>query len=91
MRHDEADGSVDNLFVQPVGRARWLADRPAISATIVFLAGVAPGIASWIRATTQPTHIALGAADLRAMHLWFETQITELLPHNTAGSAHPGA
>ena len=60
-RNDEADGSLDNLLVQPIGRARWLADRLAVSTTIVVFAGLATGIAAWIGATTQHTHVALGA------------------------------
>jgi len=60
-RNDEADGSLDNLLVQPVARARWLGDRLALSATIIVLAGAATGIAAWIGARTQHTDVAFGA------------------------------
>jgi ABC-2 type transport system permease protein len=60
-RNDEADGSLDNLLVQPVGRVRWLTERLAVSATIVIVAGIATGFAAWIGATTQQTHVGIDA------------------------------
>jgi ABC-2 type transport system permease protein len=60
-RNDEADGSLDNLLVQPVGRVRWLADRLAVSTTFIVIAGVATGVAAWIGATTQHSHVGIDA------------------------------
>ncbi len=60
-RNDEADGSLDNLLVQPVSRARWLADRLAVSAAIIVLAGIGTAIAAWIGAVSQHTSVAFGA------------------------------
>jgi ABC-2 type transport system permease protein len=60
-RNDEADGSLDNLLVQPVGRTRWLADRLAVSATVVVVGGLATAVAAWIGAATVHTNVAFGA------------------------------
>jgi ABC-2 type transport system permease protein len=44
MRHDEAQGLVDNLLVRPVGRARWLAGRVALAAVVVVLVPLAGAV-----------------------------------------------
>jgi ABC-2 type transport system permease protein len=58
MREDEAEGYLDNLFVRPVSRLRWLRDRLAVLITTVIAAGLAAGIFTWLAAASQHSGIA---------------------------------
>jgi ABC-2 type transport system permease protein len=57
---EESAGRVDNLFVQPMSRRRWLAGRLAGAAGMVTAASVITGVATWVGAATQNSGVGLG-------------------------------
>jgi ABC-2 type transport system permease protein len=59
IRDEEAAARLDNLLVRPVSRAAWLAQRLAVSATLIVLVGLAVGLLTWLGATSQRVGIAL--------------------------------
>ena len=59
-RGEEAEGHLDHLLARPVGRARWLAGRLAIGATLVIVSSVVAGLAAWVGATSQHEGIGIG-------------------------------
>ena len=59
-RAEEADGRLETLLAQPLGRARWVAGRLALGvAAATALAGLAGGLA-WAGATAAGAAIGLG-------------------------------
>jgi ABC-2 type transport system permease protein len=57
MREDEAEGYLDNLFVRPISRLRWLAGRFGITIVGIAFAGILSTIAVWIGIASQ--HVAI--------------------------------
>ncbi|HEY3116168.1 MAG TPA: hypothetical protein VGK54_05450 [Chloroflexota bacterium] len=61
IRDEEAHGRLDNLLVRPIPRLRWLAGRFLISLTLLVLAGLGVGLATWEGASLHHTRVALPA------------------------------
>jgi ABC-2 type transport system permease protein len=57
LRRDEADGYLDNYFVRPVSRLRWLSGRALITLTVIGLAGLLTTIGVWAAVASQ--HIGI--------------------------------
>lgn len=57
MREDEAEGYLDNLFVRPVSRVRWLSGRALIAIIVIALASLAGAVATWLGVASQ--HVAI--------------------------------
>jgi ABC-2 type transport system permease protein len=53
MREDEAVGYLDNIFVRPVSRLRWLVGRAGLAVVVVALAGIIGGVATWVGVASQ--------------------------------------
>jgi ABC-2 type transport system permease protein len=53
MREDEAKGYLDNLFVRPISRMRWLLGRLIIIFGSILSAGILGGVAAWIGEASQ--------------------------------------
>jgi ABC-2 type transport system permease protein len=60
IRNEEASGHLDNLLVRPVARWRWLGARIAVGVVLVVAASTLAGIAAWIGAVSQHSHVGLG-------------------------------
>ena len=60
IRNEEAAGHLDNLFVRPVPRRRWLAVRLVVGVGLVVGASVLTGVTAWVGAMTQHTGIPIG-------------------------------
>jgi len=58
-REEEAEGRLDSLLVQPLGRLRWLGGRVAVAAALVTVLAVVGGIGAWVGAAAQGTAISL--------------------------------
>lgn len=56
-REEEAEGRLDHLLAGRVPRAAWLAERVAMSATMLVLVGLVAGVSTWVGA-------AIGGAGL---------------------------
>jgi len=59
-RNEEAAGHLDNLFVRPVARWRWLAVRLGVGLGLSVVAGVVTGITAWVGAASQHADVGLG-------------------------------
>ncbi len=59
VRNEEASGRLDNLFVRPVERWRWLAVRLGVGLGLVVLAGLLAGVAAWVGAVSQHADVSL--------------------------------
>jgi ABC-2 type transport system permease protein len=59
-RNEEATGHLDNLFVRPVARWRWLAVRLVVALWFVVVASVLAGFAAWVGAVSQHADVGLG-------------------------------
>ncbi len=59
-REEEAEGRLDNLLVRPVDRARWLAGRLGVGATLVVTASVTAGALAYVGAASQASGVSLG-------------------------------
>jgi ABC-2 type transport system permease protein len=53
MREDEAEGYLDNLFVGPLNRKRWLFGRLEIIASVTILAGLVGAMTIWLSTVSQ--------------------------------------
>ncbi len=53
VREEEATGRLDNLLVRPLPRLVWFAGRLGVSLTLVVLAGLAAGVATWLGSANQ--------------------------------------
>jgi ABC-2 type transport system permease protein len=60
IRGEEASGHLDNLFVRPVERWRWLAVRLGVGLGLVVVASVLAGLAAWVGAVSQHADVGLG-------------------------------
>lgn len=60
IRGEEASGHLDNLFVRPVQRWRWLAVRLGVGLGLVVVASVLAGLAAWVGAVSQHADVGLG-------------------------------
>jgi ABC-2 type transport system permease protein len=59
-RNEESSGHLDNLFVRPVARWRWLAVRLAVGLGLVIVASVLAGFSAWVGAASQHADVGLG-------------------------------
>jgi ABC-2 type transport system permease protein len=60
IRNEEAGGQLDNLLVRPVARWQWLGVRVGVGTGLVVAASVLAGVAAWIGAVTQHSHVGFG-------------------------------
>jgi ABC-2 type transport system permease protein len=60
LREDEAEGYLDNLFVRPVSRQRWLAGRVALMVAVLVVVALLGGTVFWIAAAAEHTGLSLG-------------------------------
>ena len=59
IRDEEASARLDNLLVRPIRRTTWLAERLAVSATLVVVVGLAIGVMTWFGAASQRVGVSL--------------------------------
>jgi ABC-2 type transport system permease protein len=59
IREDEAAGHLDNLFVRPISRTRWLVGRIVIVASVIVVASLATTLCTWLGMVSQHTGISL--------------------------------
>jgi len=59
-REEEAQGRLDDLLTQPVGRVTWLAGRLAVAAGALVLIGVAAGVFAWAGAAAGQAGVGFG-------------------------------
>ncbi len=60
VREDEADQQLETLFALPVGRARWLAGRLALSSASMAALGLSAGLLAWLGAAISGADVGLG-------------------------------
>ncbi|MGZ6643585.1 MAG: polyketide antibiotic transporter [Solirubrobacteraceae bacterium] len=60
IREEEAEQRLETLFAQPVGRARWLAERLGLAAAGAACLALAAGLFAWAGAGVAGAHVALG-------------------------------
>lgn len=58
MREDEAEGYLDNLFVRPITRLRWLLGRLGIIVLVIIVAGLLGSIATWVGIASQSVNVS---------------------------------
>jgi ABC-2 type transport system permease protein len=58
MREDEAEGYLDNLFVRPISRSRWLLGRVTIVIVGVVIAGLLGAVATWVGTASQHVDVS---------------------------------
>ena len=59
VRREEADGQLETLFAQPVGRSRWLTGRLLLAATCSTAIALAAGALAWAGAATQHADVSI--------------------------------
>jgi ABC-2 type transport system permease protein len=69
MREDEAVGYLDNIFVRPISRLRWLAGRIGLAIVVVALAGILAGVATWIGVATQHIDVSFHALFMAGLNI----------------------
>ncbi len=59
-REEEAQGRLDHLLTQPVGRVTWLAGRLAVATAALVLLGVSAGVFAWAGAAAGRSGVGFG-------------------------------
>jgi ABC-2 type transport system permease protein len=60
-RHEEAEGRLELVLAQGVGRRRWLAGRLLVATTYVALVSIVAGAGAWLGTRLHPVDVGLGA------------------------------
>ena len=95
-RHEEAEGRLETLLAQPVGRQRWLAGRLLLAACAAVLISLSAGLLAWAgaesggAAISLPKLIEAGANSLpvAVLFLGLAALAFAIVPRASAGIAY---